>query len=160
MTASCESSLSCINADCCICLDTLNNHIITDIEVTQCGHMFHGTCFASWLQRGRNSCPLCRTRISHDRIASRRVANSFGWQIRTNELPPLPRNAEYYPSGLRIGEMERDRLPDLVPAIGPRSTHYLSDDGTYVNLIILPTTRSIRTIDFQTRFSDSAEDDD
>ncbi len=143
MTASCESSLCWINADCCICLDTLNNHIITDIEVTQCGHMFHGTCFASWLQRGRNSCPLCRTRISHDRIASRRVANSFGWQIRTNALPRLTRNVEYYPSGLRIGEMERDTLPDLVPAIGPRITHYVSDEGTSISHIILPIERSM-----------------
>jgi hypothetical protein len=40
------------------------------------------------------------------------VSNSFGWQIRTNEIP---------------------RLPDLPPA------------------------RTIRVIDFQTRFSESAE---
>ncbi len=137
MTATSESSLCCINADCCICLDTLNNHIITDIEVTQCGHMFHGTCFASWLQRGRNCCPLCRTRVTNGKIAPRPVTvNSSRWQMRTNEIP---------------------RLPDLVPAISPRSTHYVSDDGTRISHIILPPARTIRTIDFQSRFSESAE---
>lgn len=45
---------------CSICLDEIN--IITDMEITECFHIFHNDCLKAWCEEN-NSCPLCRTII-------------------------------------------------------------------------------------------------
>ncbi len=45
---------------CSICLDEIN--IITDMEITECFHIFHNDCLKTWCKTN-NSCPLCRTII-------------------------------------------------------------------------------------------------
>lgn len=47
--------------NCAICLS--NHGIITNIEITQCGHIFHIDCLNHWFSTLANSCPLCRTYI-------------------------------------------------------------------------------------------------
>lgn len=46
-------------AECCICLETLHQHVIT-----KCGHHFHKRCITQVMQR-QGKCPLCRARLNH-----------------------------------------------------------------------------------------------
>ena len=43
--------------DCPICLDIIDNDIIT----TSCNHRFHNTCFSAWHNDGNYNCPVCRS---------------------------------------------------------------------------------------------------
>jgi len=46
---------------CSICLQNLN---IGNLIKTNCGHFFHHTCLASWINnQNRNTCPICRSVI-------------------------------------------------------------------------------------------------
>lgn len=45
--------------DCPICLNCIGN---TNIYVTKCGHVFHGTCIIKWMTNN-NNCPICRAKI-------------------------------------------------------------------------------------------------
>ena len=47
--------------ECCICMAPLGSFKII-FQVAPCRHMFHGTCFASWVLQKR-SCPLCRSGV-------------------------------------------------------------------------------------------------
>ncbi|XP_075222744.1 uncharacterized protein LOC142325192 [Lycorma delicatula] len=48
------------NADCSICLESLNN---THVQYLVCGHMFHQGCIERWFNEDRiKSCPNCRRR--------------------------------------------------------------------------------------------------
>ena len=46
---------------CPICLETLDNNIIT----INCGHKFHFECLNGWKNEGKNTCPLCRGPIDN-----------------------------------------------------------------------------------------------
>lgn len=46
------------NNNCPICRNTINR---SNLEVTRCGHRFHGRCMNQWLRFGvRPTCPMCR----------------------------------------------------------------------------------------------------
>jgi len=63
---------------CPICLkdnlnDNLNNNLLCK---TSCGHTFCKTCIDPWFNKGRQDCPMCRSRIdyfTHDSINYRTV---------------------------------------------------------------------------------------
>ena len=47
------------SATCSICLEVCRSK---DIELTQCGHIFHKKCLETWRNTSESySCPLCRT---------------------------------------------------------------------------------------------------
>lgn len=43
---------------CRICLD----QVVTDIEATRCGHIYHGECINKWLKNS-SMCPACRSNV-------------------------------------------------------------------------------------------------
>lgn len=45
--------------ECPICL---NNVINFDSVLTDCNHVFHGSCLIEWVRRN-NTCPMCRTKL-------------------------------------------------------------------------------------------------
>jgi len=53
-----EDELRHLNDNCAICLMSLSSNA----KKLPCGHIFHGACLRSWLER-RDSCPICRISI-------------------------------------------------------------------------------------------------
>eukprot|EP01084_Bolivina_argentea_P168788 292622_1 len=45
-------------SNCTICLDAL----LTDLQVTRCGHCFHSHCITQWLNT-KNKCPICNKKM-------------------------------------------------------------------------------------------------
>lgn len=50
-----------MHLSCAICAETVAPS--DEVSVTQCGHMFHTACMATWLERVKN-CPQCRNRCT------------------------------------------------------------------------------------------------
>jgi hypothetical protein len=48
--------------DCPICLEPYVEGIL--VSVLECGHYYHTSCIGQWLPR-MNTCPLCRSTVSH-----------------------------------------------------------------------------------------------
>ena len=48
--------------ECSICLDTMQPHNISE---NNCGHQFCKGCIDSWLDDGKNTCPMCRQPIQY-----------------------------------------------------------------------------------------------
>ena len=62
-----------ISLTCSICLGEMDENIQTR---TSCGHLFCYNCLTDWINRGNNTCPICRSRINtftHGRTISRLV---------------------------------------------------------------------------------------
>eukprot|EP01062_Namystynia_karyoxenos_P032976 TRINITY_DN24281_c0_g4_i1.p1 TRINITY_DN24281_c0_g4~~TRINITY_DN24281_c0_g4_i1.p1 ORF type:complete len:197 (+),score=54.17 TRINITY_DN24281_c0_g4_i1:122-712(+) len=49
--------------DCAICMDKAAEPV-----VTQCGHLFCWGCLSQWLDRGENSCPVCKAGCSKESL--------------------------------------------------------------------------------------------
>lgn len=51
--------------ECSICfMEYGENDIVTKLECNE-KHIFHEQCISSWIQQGKNSCPICRAPISN-----------------------------------------------------------------------------------------------
>ena len=85
-------------AECCICLDKM----CADSRTLSCGHVFHGKCIQTWLNKCQftMTCPMCRHVIKDSRTMkwlSQENENdeSSEWQpeenIETSTLPPRQR---------------------------------------------------------------------
>lgn len=48
---------------CAICCDPCSTY--QDIAVTTCQHIYHRYCILRWLNHGTNTCPVCRSNLSH-----------------------------------------------------------------------------------------------
>lgn len=46
--------------ECSICLDTQTEN---ERVIGKCNHLFHKTCIEQWMERGKETCPLCRSRL-------------------------------------------------------------------------------------------------
>ena len=55
-----EDSNERISLTCSICLEGMTPEIQTR---TSCGHLFCHNCLIDWINRGNNTCPVCRTQI-------------------------------------------------------------------------------------------------
>lgn len=45
---------------CSICFDEMD---LLNIARTTCGHLFCDNCLRTWIERGNNTCPTCRSEI-------------------------------------------------------------------------------------------------
>jgi hypothetical protein len=56
-----KDSDSLINQQCPICID---NFCCGEYQRTlECSHVFHRKCIDRWFKKGKNDCPMCRTKI-------------------------------------------------------------------------------------------------
>ena len=56
------------NNECVICLtDYVPNDILSKLI---CGHLFHKLCFDNWINKKKNTCPLCRHKITKKLITN------------------------------------------------------------------------------------------
>lgn len=55
-----EDSTERISLTCSVCLEGMTPEIQTR---TSCGHLFCHNCLTDWINRGNNTCPVCRTQI-------------------------------------------------------------------------------------------------
>ena len=53
---------------CPTCLETLTSGSTNPTVTTPCGHLFHINCVQGWISRGNQTCPQCRSDISHDKL--------------------------------------------------------------------------------------------
>lgn len=49
--------------ECRVCLE-----LATGPVVTPCGHLFCWTCLATWMSKGHNDCPVCKSGVKDDNI--------------------------------------------------------------------------------------------
>ena len=49
-----------ISLTCSVCLNEMDQ---TTQTKTSCGHLFCYNCLVDWINRGNNTCPMCRTQI-------------------------------------------------------------------------------------------------
>lgn len=73
--------------DCCICLDPLTDKVTMQLE---CNHIIHTTCGLSWILSGKNSCPLCRSKVQVQSIPER------------PEIPAIPARRVFFGCGIRL----------------------------------------------------------
>ena len=48
---------------CPVCLESFNSEKKT--VSTQCGHLIHDECIQNWMDKGTNTCPKCRAKITN-----------------------------------------------------------------------------------------------
>jgi hypothetical protein len=63
------------NLICTICLNTdfdnidniiFTEYLINNIIQTECNHYFHAICLFNWINRKKNTCPLCRMELIYN----------------------------------------------------------------------------------------------
>ena len=62
--SACTSSLP-LSVPCCICMteETACSEPRRDVAYLPCLHTFHTACIQEWLERGKDSCPVCNTPV-------------------------------------------------------------------------------------------------
>lgn len=50
-----------LGPQCLICLSEYEGE--EDVRVLTCRHAFHKDCVDTWMEKGRNNCPACRTKV-------------------------------------------------------------------------------------------------
>lgn len=61
-------------SECCICMEEYTpDDLVTDLPCNE-AHYFHTKCIADWI-KNNNSCPMCRTEITHKAMQDLRNAN-------------------------------------------------------------------------------------
>ena len=72
--------------ECSICMngvkETRNN------KPLECGHLFHASCIASWINKGKHTCPLCRDIVDKSKYkVTIRVENIDTCNVSTIDTP-------------------------------------------------------------------------
>ena len=73
--------------ECNICFEDPQNPI-----VASCGHLYCYTCLFTWLSKGQTDCPVCRSKVDHDKIIP-----VYG-RSDIRERPPIPDSVRTGPS--------------------------------------------------------------
>ena len=53
--------------ECIICTEAINK-----AKQLSCGHFFHLICISKWLEKGHNTCPVCRSKIKYKNNSSKK----------------------------------------------------------------------------------------
>ena len=53
---------------CPTCFELLISDSKNYIVTSPCGHLFHNDCVQAWLDRGNQSCPQCRTKLTREKL--------------------------------------------------------------------------------------------
>ena len=73
---------------CAICQEKVAPNKRTSVALTPCKHLFHERCIRPWFARGKDSCPVCRSRCSLN-AASSQLVSPAGTPQRMSTVEPL-----------------------------------------------------------------------
>jgi hypothetical protein len=108
---------------CSICFEDLTAPGEAQVVAMRCGHSYHESCLMSWFDRGRKSCPTCRTTLNGDSgvPANEELPQRRAWREVTQAAAAVTidptRQARVWPAGLQSAPAAGSGFDECFPAL-------------------------------------------
>ena len=99
---------------CPTCLEPLSSGSINYTVSTPCGHLFHMNCVQSWISRGNQTCPQCRSNISKEKLLRIYLQPVESETQNPHEAVEIQRNYENAPKNPSSNSVAYSRETDFV----------------------------------------------
>ncbi|XP_073981819.1 E3 ubiquitin-protein ligase TRAIP-like isoform X2 [Rhodnius prolixus] len=98
-----------MHIQCNICTDLISQTSISDITGLTCGHIFHGECLRTWLQRSA-TCPQCRARVTSTK--QHKIYLTLASEPEGQDIITLTRTVDNFKHDLKMKTLECKKLTE------------------------------------------------